>query len=52
MLKTLDLYDTLKEKIVAAKEDNMLVTSFHPELTDDLRVHKYFLNMIKEKSQN
>lgn len=34
-------------KIVAAKENNILVTSFHPELTNDLRVHQYFLQMIK-----
>ncbi len=33
--------------IVAAKENNMLVTSFHPELTKDNRVHKYFVNMVK-----
>lgn len=31
--------------IVAAKKDNMLVTSFHPELTDSLSFHKYFLDM-------
>lgn len=30
----------------AAREANMLVTSFHPEVTDDLRVHSYFLSMI------
>lgn len=34
--------------IVAAREKNMLVTSFHPELTSDLNVHKYFLDIIKE----
>ncbi|MBD5433889.1 MAG: pyridoxal 5'-phosphate synthase glutaminase subunit PdxT [Treponema sp.] len=34
-------------KIVAARQKNMLATAFHPELTDDLRVHSYFLNMIK-----
>lgn len=34
-------------KIVAAKENNQLVTAFHPELTKDLKVHQYFLNMIK-----
>lgn len=33
--------------IVAAKERNMLATSFHPELTEDYRVHKYFLDMIE-----
>jgi pyridoxal 5'-phosphate synthase pdxT subunit len=31
--------------IVAARQDNMLVSSFHPELTDDLRFHEYFLKM-------
>ncbi|MDD4572418.1 MAG: pyridoxal 5'-phosphate synthase glutaminase subunit PdxT [Clostridia bacterium] len=29
--------------IVAAKHRNILVTAFHPELTEDLRVHEYFL---------
>lgn len=33
--------------IVAAREKNMLVTSFHPELDDNLSIHKYFLDMIK-----
>ena len=36
-------------KIVAAREDNQLVTAFHPELTDDLFVHSYFLQMIQHK---
>ncbi|MCY6484957.1 pyridoxal 5'-phosphate synthase glutaminase subunit PdxT [Clostridium aestuarii] len=31
-------------KIVAARERNMLVTSFHPELTDNQLLHKYFIN--------
>lgn len=35
-------------KIVAAREGNELVTAFHPELTDDLTVHKYFVDMIKK----
>ena len=33
-------------KIIMVKQDNMLAISFHPELTKDNRVHKYFLNMI------
>jgi 5'-phosphate synthase pdxT subunit len=37
-------------KIVAARQDNQLVTAFHPELTDDLTVHKYFIDMIKSKA--
>jgi 5'-phosphate synthase pdxT subunit len=32
-------------KIVAAQQANMLVTAFHPELTDDLTVHRRFLGM-------
>jgi 5'-phosphate synthase pdxT subunit len=32
---------------VMAKEKNVLVASFHPELTDDLRIHRYFLAMVK-----
>ena len=33
-----------KGKIIMAQQKNILVSSFHPELTDDLRVHKYFLS--------
>ena len=32
-------------RIVAAKQDNQLVTAFHPELNDDVSVHRYFLEM-------
>lgn len=31
--------------IVAARQDRMLVTAFHPELTEDQTVHAYFLRM-------
>lgn len=34
--------------IVMARQKNMLVTAFHPELTADLRVHSYFLQMVAE----
>ncbi len=33
-----------KGKIVMARQKNILVSSFHPELADDIRVHKYFLS--------
>lgn len=33
--------------IVAARQGNQLVTAFHPELCDDLSIHRYFLDMIK-----
>jgi len=35
-------------KIVAAREENMLVTAFHPELTEDPSIHAYFLDMCKK----
>ncbi|MCI6503620.1 MAG: pyridoxal 5'-phosphate synthase glutaminase subunit PdxT [Prevotella sp.] len=34
-------------RIIAARQDNQLVTAFHPELNDDTRVHAYFLEMVK-----
>ena len=45
-----EILATVEDQIVAAQEKNMLVTSFHPELTDDVRLHQYFINMCKEKS--
>lgn len=32
-------------RIVAVRENNLLATSFHPELTGDLRFHRYFADM-------
>lgn len=32
--------------IVAVKQDHMLATAFHPELSDDTRLHEYFISMI------
>ena len=37
---------TADDRIVAAREANQLVTAFHPELGDDLTVHRYFLDMV------
>ena len=34
-------------KAVAARQDNMLVTAFHPELTSDTSVHSYFLDIVR-----
>lgn len=34
--------------IVAAEQDNMLATSFHPELTDDTSFHKYFIKKARQ----
>ena len=45
-----EILATVDNQIVAAQEKNMLVTSFHPELNDDVRLHQYFIEMCEEKS--
>ena len=36
-------------RIVAARQENQLVTAFHPELDTDTRVHEYFLNIVRNR---
>lgn len=36
---------------VMAREGNVLVTAFHPELTADSRVHQYFLEMVNQQGK-
>lgn len=38
----------VNDKAVIARQGKLLVTSFHPELTKDDRIHEYFLSMIQE----
>mmetsp|Transcript_4398 Transcript_4398/g.6518 ORF Transcript_4398/g.6518 Transcript_4398/m.6518 type:complete len:291 (-) Transcript_4398:1638-2510(-) len=38
-----------REVICAIRKGNVLCTAFHPELTQDLRWHSYFLEMVKER---
>jgi len=39
----------VEEKIVLAQEGKFLAAAFHPELTKDLRIHQYFLEMCEER---
>ncbi len=39
---------TLDNDIVAARQDKLIALAFHPELTDDLRFHSYFLGIVKQ----
>lgn len=43
-----DVLASVPEGIVMARQGNLLATAFHPELTDDLRVHEYFTTMVQE----
>lgn len=47
--ENVDVLATVDGQIVAARQDKILVTAFHPELTQDLSVHQYFLDMVKNK---
>ena len=37
-------------RIVAVRQGPLLATSFHPELTGDLRVHRHFVDMVRERT--
>lgn len=42
-----DILAKFEEYVVAARQKNLLALSFHPELTNDTRIHEYFLKMVK-----
>lgn len=44
--KGVEILSTYEDKPVMARQENILVSSFHPELTNDTRVHEFFLQMI------
>ena len=46
--KGVEVISKFNEKIIAVKQGKILGTSFHPELTGDLSLHKYFINLVKE----
>jgi 5'-phosphate synthase pdxT subunit len=37
-------------KVVMARQGRLLACSFHPELTDDTRVHEKFLELVREEA--
>lgn len=41
-----DVMAVVENHIVVARQGNLLVSAFHPELTTDTRIHKYFLNIV------
>ena len=45
-----EVLSKFNEKIIAVKQGNILATSFHPELTQDISSHKHFVEMIKESN--
>lgn len=45
----IEVLSSLEGNIVAARQNNILVTSFHPELTSDYRMHQFFINYLVKK---
>jgi 5'-phosphate synthase pdxT subunit len=41
-----EVLSKFNERIVAVKKGNVIGTAFHPELTEDTALHKYFINLV------
>ena len=46
--ESVEILSKVDGNIVAARENNILVTSYHPELNTDLNVHKFFIKICDE----
>lgn len=47
--KNVEVLCEVSKKIVAVRQNNLLACSFHPELTDDVSLHQYFIEMVKQQ---
>ncbi|CAH0122707.1 MULTISPECIES: pyridoxal 5'-phosphate synthase glutaminase subunit PdxT [unclassified Paenibacillus] len=45
-----DVLSTYNGEIVTARQGHLLASSYHPELTEDPRLHQYFADMVKAGS--
>ena len=41
-----EILSKFNEKIIAVKKNNIIGVAFHPELTSDISLHKYFINLV------
>ena len=46
-----EILATVEGRTVAARQGNMLVTAFHPELTTDTRIHELFLSLAANNAE-
>jgi pyridoxal 5'-phosphate synthase pdxT subunit len=47
VLGEVELPGTSESRVIAVRQGNVMATSFHPEMTDDLRIHRYFLDLVR-----
>lgn len=45
-----EVLSTYKDEIVTARQGHLLAASYHPELTDDYRLHQYFVEMVRSRT--
>lgn len=46
-----EILSKFNERIVAVKKGNVIGTAFHPELTEDTSLHKYFVNLVNSSKK-
>ena len=44
----IDILGTHSDDVVLAENDQVFVATFHPELTNDVRIHQYFVGKIRK----
>ncbi len=49
--KNVKVVSKFNEKVVAVQQGNILATSFHPELTNDVSLHRYFISMVATRKK-
>jgi 5'-phosphate synthase pdxT subunit len=47
-----DVLARYEDRVVLVRQGNVLASAFHPELTDDARVHRYFLGMLQNGGES
>lgn len=52
MGKNVQILTKFEDKVVAVRQDNIIATSFHPELANDNRLHKTFLSICLEYNRS
>ena len=50
--KNVEVLSSIGNSPVMIKQDKILATTFHPELADDTRIHKYFVEMVANVRKN
>lgn len=46
-----EVLSTVNDEIVLARQGHLLACSFHPELTEDKRLHQYFIEIVEESKK-